>query len=179
MLIGLLIALWNRSNTVLLKSSIVLLLLVSLIPEQQIALFTYIDIFCLGICIAFLKKELFNKKEFLLFLGGVACMVFYNHGIIIGVLTFATALLITYFETFANYKFFIFLGNISFSLYLLHVPIGGRIVNLAKRYDLNEFEQVGVILLAILISVLAAWGFYKLVEQPSHLYSKKIKLKFK
>jgi peptidoglycan/LPS O-acetylase OafA/YrhL len=28
----------------------------------------------------------------------------------------------------------IFLGSVSYSLYLVHVPIGGRVINLAKRF---------------------------------------------
>jgi peptidoglycan/LPS O-acetylase OafA/YrhL len=32
----------------------------------------------------------------------------------------------------------LWLGGISYSLYITHVPIGGRIINLAKHFELSE-----------------------------------------
>jgi len=58
----------------------------------------------------------------------------------------------------------------------LHVPIGGRIINLGKRFVSTNFEKFIVILLAMAGSVIAAWLFYNLIEKPSHRLSRRIKL---
>jgi peptidoglycan/LPS O-acetylase OafA/YrhL len=83
-----------------------------------------------------------------------------------------TAILICYaaFRTKATD----FLGKISYSLYLLHVPIGGRIINLFGRYANTEWKVWGILLTALFVTLIASWIFYKLVEYPSQLLSKKI-----
>ena len=54
------------------------------------------------------------------------------------------------------------LGQISYSLYLTHVPIGGRVVNLLVRFDAPVWLAGG---LAAAPSVAAATAFYWVVER--------------
>ena len=58
------------------------------------------------------------------------------------------------------------LGKVSFSLYLLHVPIGGKIVNLGKRWLTAPEEHLVLSLAALGASLLAAAIFWRLVELP-------------
>jgi len=53
-------------------------------------------------------------------------------------------------------------GVFSYSLYLVHVPIGGRVVNLLRRAPLPLWLPS---VLAIVVSVAAGWCFYRIVEQ--------------
>lgn len=59
------------------------------------------------------------------------------------------------------------LGVISYSLYLTHVPVGGRVVNLLTRYmpDNVVFDLV-VSVVALFISVIFASVFYRFCERP-------------
>jgi peptidoglycan/LPS O-acetylase OafA/YrhL len=66
-------------------------------------------------------------------------------------------------------------GTISFSLYLVHVPIGGKVVNLGARYAHHPVSEFGVAVAAVLVSVFAAWVMYLLVERPMQRLSSKIK----
>ncbi len=67
-------------------------------------------------------------------------------------------------------------GTISYSLYLLHVPIGGRVINLAKRYPLETIgAQMLVTGLALIVSLLAAWAFYRWVEMPAQRWSSRLR----
>lgn len=67
------------------------------------------------------------------------------------------------------------LGSISYSLYLIHAPIGGRIVNLAARFaPYTPLQQLLICILATMISVAAAWLFWLLIEYPSHQWSRKL-----
>lgn len=65
-------------------------------------------------------------------------------------------------------------GGISYSLFLTHVPIGGRVVNLLSRWALTPANQLLACLLALLVSVLAGWGFCALIERPSQQWSRKL-----
>lgn len=70
----------------------------------------------------------------------------------------------------------LWLGGISYSLFLIHVPIGGRLVNLLSRFTLSGSQQFLVCLMALALSLLAAWVFCVLIERPSHRLSRKLLL---
>jgi peptidoglycan/LPS O-acetylase OafA/YrhL len=70
----------------------------------------------------------------------------------------------------------IWLGNISYSLFLTHVPIGGRVVNLLSRWSDSPLLLFLVCLLAVVVSALFGWGFYVLIEKPSHRFSRRVLL---
>lgn len=65
-------------------------------------------------------------------------------------------------------------GIISYSLYLLHVPIGGRVINLASRLPDSTWLRYGGIIAAFVMSLLAAFVFHRFVELPSQALSKKV-----
>jgi len=64
------------------------------------------------------------------------------------------------------------MGGISYSLYLVHVPIGGRVVNLAARVSSGPLAQLLICLVGVLVSIAAAWLFWRFVELPSHQWSR-------
>lgn len=175
LIIGLLLGVWHLKKKWLIVTSIVGLLSFSFLNQDSIPFFQYTDIFVLGILTAFYKKEQLHKTVFVILLTVVAVVVFQGHGVAVGFLTFVTAILIAFYGNYGNSKILLFLGNISYSLYLLHVPIGGKFINLSKRLDLNEASKFGVILIALTFSVFVAWLFYRLIEKPSHQWAKKVK----
>ena len=67
-------------------------------------------------------------------------------------------------------------GGISYSLFLANVPIGGRVVNLLSRSPLTPANQLLVRMLALLVSILAGWGFCVLIERPSQQWSRRLLL---
>lgn len=58
-------------------------------------------------------------------------------------------------------------GRISYSLYLIHVAIGGRVVNMGKRFVADDFGDMVVPLACLTVSIAAVAVFYKLVEVRS------------
>ena len=60
--------------------------------------------------------------------------------------------------------------------FLIHVPIGGRLVNLLSCFTLSGSQQFLVCLMALALSLLAAWVFCVLIERPSHRLSRKLLL---
>jgi peptidoglycan/LPS O-acetylase OafA/YrhL len=69
------------------------------------------------------------------------------------------------------------LGAISYSLYLTHVPIGGRVINLGKRFVEGEVQQMALSVFALAVSLAFAWIFYRVVEVGASALSKRISLK--
>jgi peptidoglycan/LPS O-acetylase OafA/YrhL len=64
-------------------------------------------------------------------------------------------------------NFLLGLGAISYSLYLTHVVIGGRVVNLGMRFVHTSLGEVLLSALALLASLVFAWIFWRFVETPS------------
>jgi peptidoglycan/LPS O-acetylase OafA/YrhL len=90
----------------------------------------------------------------------------------------AAGLLIHAFRTFEFPKFLherlMLLGGISYSLYLTHVPVGGRIVNLGRRYVSGPLAEVLLSLVALATCLAFAWLFYRVIEKPSIAFAKRI-----
>jgi peptidoglycan/LPS O-acetylase OafA/YrhL len=68
----------------------------------------------------------------------------------------------------------LFLGDISYSLYLVHVPIAGRVINGGHRLGLGPAGWVLLTLGAFAIAVLAAYVFHRLVERPAREWAARI-----
>jgi peptidoglycan/LPS O-acetylase OafA/YrhL len=68
----------------------------------------------------------------------------------------------------------LFLGKISYSLYLLHIPIGTRIINLLLNIPFFLSHEYLAFWLSVGITILVAWGFHCLIERPSITLSQKI-----
>jgi peptidoglycan/LPS O-acetylase OafA/YrhL len=58
-------------------------------------------------------------------------------------------------------------GSLSYSLYLIHNPIGGRVFTLVERLPAWPIIQIAGIATAVLASLLVAYVFYTLTEVPS------------
>ncbi len=69
-------------------------------------------------------------------------------------------------------RFWGWLGMVSYSLYLVHVPLGGRVVNLMTRFADGAWQLWAISLLATGFSLLAAWFFWRWVEVPSQRWSR-------
>lgn len=83
-----------------------------------------------------------------------------------------TSVLVTYFNI--GNRVTVFLGTISFSLYLIHVPIGGRIINLLSRYVSASWQIWILWTLALGVTILASYLFFLLIERPAMRLSKRI-----
>ena len=63
------------------------------------------------------------------------------------------------------------------SLYLLHVPVGGRIINITEVLTQNQYLRMTSVLVAILVCVIGSYIYYLLIEKPSLNLAKKINYK--
>ena len=71
-------------------------------------------------------------------------------------------------------NFFKFFGSISYSIYLLHIPIGVKFINLFKKYFSSSYDYL-LFLLALALIISVSWIFYNYIEKPAERLSSNIK----
>jgi peptidoglycan/LPS O-acetylase OafA/YrhL len=100
-----------------------------------------------------------------------------------GLTALATGLLITEagraggLTSWLSSRWIQFLGRISYSLYLIHIPLGMGAANLVWSH--TDRSDTGALLcaaIAVLVSLTAAWGVHIAFESPSIILSKRIVL---
>jgi len=172
LIIGLIFGLMNRSVYWL---AVIILCFLALsyikVPHTDLIL-NYLPVFCMGILAYFYMCKKEYSRSVLISLAVIT----------LGVMLFGSipALLVTLFTVvvifipFKKNKIITFLSNISYSLYLVHLPIGGRIVNMSVKYLKNDMQRYLVIALAVTLSIVAAYIFYLAIEKWTTRLSKKI-----
>ena len=70
---------------------------------------------------------------------------------------------------FLTWKPVAWLGRVSFSLYLVHLPIV-----LSTAFLIGDEHWLRVAAISVPLSLLTAWGFYKVVEAPAHRLSVRV-----
>ncbi|RYY70632.1 MAG: acyltransferase [Chitinophagaceae bacterium] len=144
-------------------------------PRHVAIVLPYLGYFGLGIVLSFYKQKHIGRPlaiagsvMFLLQLFFLASFKGLAGGIVV------SSILLFWRYATNIIKFF---SMISFSLYLTHVPIGGKVINLGLRYVETPLARYLLLLVSVVISIAFAFAFYKLVEQPSLKLAKKIHYK--
>ena len=166
LLIGLAFPLLVARRRALRFAFLALLLALSMAIREEALLFRYLPFFVAGILAFQSKVGLITTREFA---AGLAATSVAGP---LAALAIAAALAIR-FVHLRRSRFTDF-GLISYSLYLLHVPIGGKIVNLGGRFVHGTAAIAVLLLTALAISVIAAQFFYRWVELPSQRWSSAI-----
>jgi peptidoglycan/LPS O-acetylase OafA/YrhL len=96
-------------------------------------------------------------------------------GMPVSVVSVSTGLLIA-FVTLEN-RWLLELGKVSYSLYLLHIPIGLRVIDFMSRLPFSGELIVVIDVIAIGASLYASVLFYRWIEAPSQKWSSAIKIK--
>jgi peptidoglycan/LPS O-acetylase OafA/YrhL len=143
-----------------------LLLALSILIRDEALVFRYLPLFVAGMLAFQSRAGLISTRMLLVGLaatavaGPIAC---------VGI---ATALAIRFVEIprsrLTNF------GLLSYSLYLLHVPIGGKIMNLGGRFAHGTPAIAVLLFVAMGASIVAAAVFYRWIELPSQRLSSSI-----
>jgi peptidoglycan/LPS O-acetylase OafA/YrhL len=155
--------------------TLLVLLLLALVPLSHVWILPYLPLFVMGILVMLHLREIISPG----ILGALAVIAG-----VIGTYSltwqqslagFLTALAIAFIRITPP-RWLLFAGTISYSFYLVHIPIGGRVINLAKRFPLDAvYAQILAVILAMLTSVFAAWLFYHVFEKPAQRWSSKLR----
>jgi peptidoglycan/LPS O-acetylase OafA/YrhL len=171
LLMGLVFPVIFSRNPAIRLASLAALGLMSLVVTSGVFVFAYIFLFLMGIVTCQQRVGLIGKKQYALLLGLLLVFTFFANG----VPTLVAGSLAVFSMLFLSFRnaIFTFLGNISYSLYLLHSPIGRRALNIGIRLAHPETEaaKLAVIVMATAVSLLAAYILYRLVEKPAQEWS--------
>lgn len=97
----------------------------------------------------------------------------YSHGVTsAGAAVLATVLIA---GVRLDWRPLILLGEVSYSFYLTHMAIGGRVLNAGARYADGAASRFVLVAAALVASLAVAWVLYKLVEVPSARWSGRVK----
>jgi peptidoglycan/LPS O-acetylase OafA/YrhL len=135
-------------------------------------IFNFSIFFTTGILIYRYLIGKLNKREALLCFIAVLVVLLYRYSYkeIILVLATGTVIFLPLRPTAVG----AFIGSVSYSLYLLHYPIGLRVINLSQKFLHTEFLRQIMVIVALAVSVIAAYYYYKFVEKPFKLKSQQI-----
>jgi peptidoglycan/LPS O-acetylase OafA/YrhL len=132
-------------------------------------------LFMLGISyITFIHNKI-SLKEFIVWQVLSLILIFYLNEATMLVFCVITMLLIHFFSNFKN-RITLFLGKISYSIYLLHGITGGLVINFLSHKYIEPYQKILVIVLGFLVATGCSYIFYLIVEKPSQKWSKNITL---
>ena len=172
-LISLLFPLFTHSNSIYRYLLYILFLILGLNSNVHF-LPHWLPIFLMGI-ILFLK--MINKIkmiEFYSLLLILSIWSLYLNDIGCGIYSLGTVLLILFFNQ-TSLQIPAFLGEFSFSVYLIHNFTGGTLINVFSHNMVVLWQKILLILSAVIISFLSAWVMYMIIEKPSKKWSAKVK----
>lgn len=150
------------------------LIVVYLLP---VSLFSVFDTFLVGIIYFKYKTGHISIKEYwLMQLSIIIFTLITNPDKNIFATEILTAIGMMYWNSTNNVT--AFFAKISYSLYLIHIPIGGRFINLSERYIDTIYLSNLFLVLAIALCIFCAWIFYKLVELPAIKLSRSLVKQF-
>jgi len=153
---------------------IILFLLSSFIPfPPNSFVFTYAGYFIAGILLFQLVCNIIGFVEFFISIGLFIWLFVYQQGLFLTGITLITMLVILFVNRVP--AFLRYIGLISYSLYLIHVPVGGRIINISEVKTTNIVLRELMVFVAFLICILAASVFYRLFEKRFKTFSSSIK----
>jgi len=177
LLVGLIFPLLVASNRLIRLALIVALLLPGLFISRPSLIFAWLPLFVAGILTFQKKVGLLSTRFFTAGLAVVFSIVWFEGGLGLpaAIVMLLTALAIAFLRLRSSRL--TWLGLISYSLYLVHCPIGGKVVNLGARYAHGVYSEIAVLLVALTASILAAYLLYRAVELPSQRLSSRISYK--
>jgi len=153
-----------------------LLCAAAFIFPSSVLVFKYLCLFTLGIIGFLYFVQIISRTEFLVLELAAAILLYLSLGGLITTVGIITILIIN-FIPFKKVKLFSFLGAISYSLYVIHTPTGGRVINYGTRFVDNELQYFFLSVFAVLVSIGFAYALYFFVERPAQKWSSKIKYK--
>jgi peptidoglycan/LPS O-acetylase OafA/YrhL len=140
----------------------------SWLVTPEIFIFRYLVIFAMGSVAFLIVVDLFDRATGLVVLLLLAASAGALHGWPAAIVATVTAIItLMPWQPPVSWRPMLGIGAISYSLYLIHGPLGGRIVNLGARYADGAGAELAVVMVAVVVTLGAAVVLHVLVEQPS------------
>jgi peptidoglycan/LPS O-acetylase OafA/YrhL len=145
-------------------------LALSVSANQFQFLFHWLFLFMLGMAAFQLRTGILKLRMFILWVAALGIGAWYVNGLVISATGVVTSLAIALFEIGVKEPL-LFFGHVSYSLYLLHIPVGMRIANLSQRFVHTIPGKTAVLAAALATSIAAAWLLHRYVERPAQRWA--------
>jgi peptidoglycan/LPS O-acetylase OafA/YrhL len=165
LLLGLLFPLLFSTKPFVRLASVLCFLAGAFVDSRGWFIGAYLALFLAGIVLCQIKVSKLLRYELVVYPAAVLAVAFIKLGWPAALSATFTCVMIAFVKTCP--AALIFLGDISYSLYLLHWPIGTRIMNLGNRLAHGELQFDLLLLLGTAISLASSWLMYKWVELPA------------
>jgi peptidoglycan/LPS O-acetylase OafA/YrhL len=172
LLLGLLFPLVGHPRRAVRYTALAALAAAALAVPSVLVVFRWIFLFELGIFAYYQRERMITLPEYGAGVALAAAGTYVTLGPGIAVVGLTATLLIA-FVVIEN-RLLLFLGDISYSLYLVHVPIAGRVINAGTRFRLGPVTAALLVLLAVAAAIGAAYLFHRMIERPARVWAARI-----
>ena len=174
LLVGLMMPLLASARPTLRFAATVAMVLPYYIFYWDRLVFHFLPVFLIGVFVFQYRAQIIELREML---GLIAVMVLVTcriSGWLVPAVAIPTGLLIA-FSTFEN-PIADRVGDTSYSLYLLHLPVGVSVIGCLSHWLPYSGYYIGVLdVIGIAASMWAAWVIYQIIEKPSQELSSSIR----
>jgi peptidoglycan/LPS O-acetylase OafA/YrhL len=142
-------------------------------PQENL-IFNWLLLFNFGIlAFQFMAKKI-SLFQYLTLTIFVTFVAYFNKDFLIALAGFLTSTMIVFINS-PKIRILEFLGELSYSLYLLHGVIGVRVITLGYRVGNSFYIKILSISIALAVSIFAAYLMYRYIEKPALKYFRHIK----
>jgi len=172
--IGIFFALLTKFPKTALIIGIPLLALLSITPiTQYIGLFSFITFFLIGTVGYLIYVKVENRISEYLVLAALVIFSFLHFELAASIISLLTVLCILYFKKPVSHVLE-FPGEISYSIYLIHFPLGIKLINLLQRHVGPSYYWV-LFFVALVVCFICAYAFWQFIEKPSARLSNSVR----
>ena len=134
--------------------------------RSNATIFPFLSVFVAGILCFLRATNLLGRRSYWVALTVLTGIVFKKHDLGVALATAGTAVLLATVRI-PRIAPVAWLGAISYSLYLLHVPIGHRVISLIISRSGSGLIRIPTIIAALAASIAGSALLYRAVEKPS------------
>jgi peptidoglycan/LPS O-acetylase OafA/YrhL len=171
---GLLFTLFSSKNKIVMWITFIIFSGLNFLVKDDRFIFHYAIIFAQGILLFLMKTQKVNNTAGLFSLVGCILATGYLHSVEIAIFCAITLLFIHFLEV--NNRVTNRLGDISYSLYLTHVTIGGNMLYLFYKYFNGTIERLVLVSIVFMSALIFAYAFWWIIENPAKKLSKRIRV---
>jgi peptidoglycan/LPS O-acetylase OafA/YrhL len=144
-----------------------------MVQSQFRFIFSYSPYFVLGILLFQHLCKIISRTEYLILTLVTFALVFYKDGWIVASIAITTLLIIIFVDKVPY--FLRFLGLISYSFYLTHSPVGGRVINFSENFVHSVFLRECMVFVAFAVCIVVSAFYYRFFEKVFKNMSSSIK----